>query len=224
MLNTVTKYLLISAMKYPDYPALVDSKITLTYQMTLEEAEKIALEWHERGLFKKPIAVMMEKGARTVAAFLGVALSGNYYTVIDTKMPQSRIEKILETFEPSAILTDRKNIRKAQELNRDYLVYEDLISRSISEENKAAVLAAENKIIDTDILYVLFTSGSTGIPKGVIITHRSVIDYTEWVAETFHFDHTTVIGNQAPFYFDNSVLDIYSAIRNGAPCYSADAL
>lgn len=216
MLNTVTKYLLISAMKYPDYPALVDSKITLTYQMTLEEAEKIALEWHERGLFKKPIAVMMEKGARTVAAFLGVALSGNYYTVIDTKMPQSRIEKILETFEPSAILTDRKNIRKAQELNRDYLVYEDLISRSISEENKAAVLAAENKIIDTDILYVLFTSGSTGIPKGVIITHRSVIDYTEWVAETFHFDHTTVIGNQAPFYFDNSVLDIYSAIRNGA--------
>ena len=70
-----------------------------------------------------------------------------------------------------------------------------------------------------DILYVLFTSGSTGIPKGVIISHRSVIDYTEWAAETFHFDSHTIFGNQAPFYFDNSVLDIYSTIRNGAALY-----
>lgn len=89
----------------------------------------------------------------------------------------------------------------------------------MSEVERKAVIEAENRIIDTDILYVLFTSGSTGIPKGVIITHRSVIDYTEWVGETFLFDQDTVIGNQAPFYFDNSVLDIYSAIRSGATLY-----
>ena len=90
-----------------------------------------------------------------------------------------------------------------------------MIEDPLTEDALKAVEKAENRIIDTDILYVLFTSGSTGIPKGVIITHRSVIDYTEWVSETFNFDHNTVILSQAPFYFDNSVLDIYSTIRNG---------
>lgn len=131
-------------------------------------------------------------------------------------MPKNRVEKILETFEPTVVLVDKKNEKKATELSRDYVVYDDLIERTLGEADRAAVEASENRIIDTDVLYVLFTSGSTGIPKGVIITHRSVIDYTEWVGETFCLDHSTVIGNQAPFYFDNSVLDIYSTIRNGA--------
>lgn len=216
MLHIVTQYLKDSAKKYSDHPGFIDTKVCLSYRQISEEAEHIAHGLVSRGLFKKPIAVLMEKGARNLAAFLGVALSGNYYTVIDTKMPQNRVEKILDTFNPSVILVDKRNEKKAQELGREYFVYEEQIETELTEADKKAVSDAESRIIDTDILYVLFTSGSTGIPKGVIITHRSVIDYTEWVAETFHLDHHTVIGNQAPFYFDNSVLDIYSTIRNGA--------
>ena len=216
MLHIVTQYLRASADKYPENNVFVDNKISLTYRQALNEAEKIAGRLVQNELFKKPVAVLMDKGARNVAAFLGVAMSGNYYTVIDTKMPQNRVEKILDTFEPSLVLTDRRNAKKAQELGRSCRIYEDLMETELSRDDLEAIEKAESRIIDTDILYVLFTSGSTGIPKGVIITHRSVIDYTEWVAETFHLDHHTVIGNQAPFYFDNSVLDIYSTIRNGA--------
>ncbi len=216
MLHIVTQYLRDAADLYSDYPAFVDNKNSITYKEALIESEKIASELLKNFLFKKPIAVMMDKGAQSIVAFLGVALSGNYYTVIDTKMPQNRVDKIIDTFEPSIVLVDRRNIKKAQEIGRKYLVYEDVIEEDISEKDRALISLAESKIIDTDILYVLFTSGSTGIPKGVIITHRSVIDYTEWVADTFNFDHNTVIANQAPFYFDNSVLDIYSTIRNGA--------
>ena len=216
MLNIVTQYLTDSVEKYPDYPAFVDQKNTLTYSETLVEAEHIAFDLVSRDLFKKPVSVMMDKGVGIISAFMGIALSGNFYTVIDTKMPKNRVEKILETFEPSVIIIDKKNEKKAIELGGEYVIYEDLIEKHLETDDIAAVKAAESRIIDTDILYVLFTSGSTGIPKGVIITHRSVIDYTEWVGETFHFDHNTIIGNQAPFYFDNSVLDIYSTLRNGA--------
>ncbi len=216
MLHMVTQYLKESAKRYPNHPALVDNKVTLTYEQMLLHAESIANQLVCRKLFKKPIAVMMDKGAMTVAAFFGVAMSGNYYTVIDTKMPQKRVEKIFETFEPNLIIVDSSNAKKAEEFEREFIIYDEVMASNLSQERRMEIERVENRIIDTDVLYVLFTSGSTGIPKGVIITHRSVIDYIEWVVETFDFDHNTIIGNQAPFYFDNSVLDIYAAIRSGA--------
>ena len=69
------------------------------------------------------------------------------------------------------------------------------------------------------MLYVLFTSGSTGIPKGVCITHEGVIDYIDCVTEIFQFSSKDSFGNQAPFYFDNSILDIYCSLKAGATLY-----
>ena len=70
--------------------------------------------------------------------------------------------------------------------------------------------------IDTDPVYSIFTSGSTGTPKGVVIAHRGVIDYIDWAVSTFGVTSEAVIGNQAPFYFDNSTLDIYLMYATGA--------
>lgn len=222
MLCSVSQYLRNSAVINPEGLSVSDGKTFLLYKELLEIAEKIACDLVNRGVFKKPIAVMMEKSPATIAVFWGVAMSGNYYSVIDEKMPQNRIEKILETLNPEYIVSNNRNKKKAVSLGIDssqILYYEDLITKEISDEESKRVLNAENRIIDTDILYVLFTSGSTGIPKGVIITHRSVIDYTEWASEAFAFNQESVFGNQAPLYFDNSVLDIYSSVRNGASLY-----
>ena len=216
MLHIVTQYLRKSAESYSNHVALVDNKASLTYKMVLNEAERIAYQLIARDLFKKPIAVMMDRSIKPIVSFFGIALSGNYYTIIDTKMPQNRIEKIFETFDPCLVIVDKRNIKKAQELGKETIVYEEIVEKTLTQDEEEKVASAESRIIDTDILYVLFTSGSTGVPKGVIITHRSVIDYTEWVAETFNLDHNTVLASQAPFYFDNSVLDIYSTIRNAA--------
>lgn len=220
MLHIVSQYLRGSAGRYPKHIALADGKKEVDYAEFLDQAERVAAALVERRMFKKPIAVLMDKGVQAVISFLGIAMSGNFYTVIDTKMPETRVRKILDIFQPSLILSDRKNKETAEALAFGYGIgaacWEDIVSSPSDRHWREEARRAESRIIDTDILYVLFTSGSTGTPKGVIITHRSVIDYTEWASETFGFGPDSVFGNQAPFYFDNSVLDIYSAVRNGA--------
>lgn len=71
----------------------------------------------------------------------------------------------------------------------------------------------------TDLLYVLFTSGSTGIPKGVTISHAAVIDFVDWICEKYKLGSDTTLCNQVPFYFDVSLVDLYIPFKTGATAY-----
>lgn len=217
MVRMVTEYLDSTAERLPDKVAFLSERDKLTFAELRESSRLLATGLLAQGIFRSPIAIFMEKSAACVAAFLGAAYSGNFYTPIDVKMPMHRILKIMETLSPAAVVTDSEHLAEAQKFAgcSVVLAYEDMQEQTVDETCLAKVARQQ---IDTDVLYVLFTSGSTGTPKGVIIGHRSVIDYTEWLANTFHFDENTIFGNQAPFYFDNSVLDIYSTLRNGATC------
>ena len=216
-MKSVTEYLDHSAALYPDKTAIVDQYQSITFQGLREEALHIASYIiHHFQLWHRPICFYLDKSASCISAMMGIAYSGNFYTPIDTKMPQARIQKILETFESPVILTDKAHLGKVKAFTENVFCLEDALHESCKESE---VYDKIDKIIDTDVLYVLFTSGSTGTPKGVIIGHRSVIDYINWVTETFQIDEKTAFGNQAPFYFDNSILDIYSMLKTGATMY-----
>ncbi|EAI7245402.1 amino acid adenylation domain-containing protein, partial [Campylobacter upsaliensis] len=134
---------------------------------------------------------------------------GNFYTLLDEKMPLERIEKIIKVLKPKAFITSKSLNLK---LDLPTLYTEDFESYERDEE---ALIKARLKHIDTNLLYVFFTSGSTGLPKGVSISHKSVIDYAFWVSEEFELDENEIIANQAPLYFDNSILDIFPTIKEG---------
>lgn len=128
-------------------------------------------------------------------------------------MPQSRIEKIFNILTPSLVITDKKHetIIRALNPNLAIILIDNLYD---SDFDDVLIKKVRNNIIDTDVLYILFTSGSTGDPKGVIISHRNVITYMEWSREAFNFDETTIFGSQTPFYFSMSVLDIFQTVRS----------
>ncbi len=216
MINNVTVWLDKTAEKFPDNVAFADENKKVTFKELRNEAILLAGEIVERKLFKKPIAVMIEKSVDTLIAFMAVAYSGNFYTVIDLSMPDSRKQKILEIFQPELIITVHSCDTTIKNLGveNEKVIYADESEKSGMDE--IAVLQQREKCIDTDVLYTLFTSGSTGTPKGVTICHRSVVDYTDWVEETFSITEKDSFGNQAPFYFDNSILDIYTSIKTGA--------
>lgn len=214
MIKNVIEYLENAARIYPDKIAFADGEISLTFSQVLEKAKRIAQHIIRQCgyIYNQPIAVYMEKSVHTLCAFLGIVYSGNYYCPIDRHSPKERCLKILSTLRPVCIVYQE---------NSCSVLDESLTSVFVKEayEEAGSLIYVENirhQILDCDPLYVLFTSGSTGTPKGVVISHKSVIDYTEWLSETFSFNSDTVFGNQAPFIFDNSILDIYSTLKNGS--------
>lgn len=215
MIRTVLDYLEVTEKRIPDTVALADENESITFGQFYAYVQSVATAISHYGFVSKPIAVFTEKSVRSVTAFLGVVMSGNYYVPIDVTMPSQRIAAIIDVLDPAMVIYNEKDSEKAKNIFDPIPLL--AVEETLNIDPDLVILDNIRKnIIDTDPLYILFTSGSTGTPKGVVISHRSVIDYTEWVSETFGIDETNVFGNQAPFYFDNSVLDIYQMLKNGA--------
>lgn len=213
--KTITDYLDLTVERYPNKIGVRDAQKAYTFSEIKEKAVKIGTTLGKLGLFKKPIAIYLDKNVDCFTSIFGVAYSGNFYTIIDVTMPKERIEKILRILGAEKIITEKKYEKDIQGFDIDLqpIYIEDVYECSADYREIDCI---HNRIIDTDVLYILFTSGSTGDPKGVIISHRNVITYMEWSGAAFGFDETTIFGSQTPFYFSMSVLDIFQTIRTGA--------
>lgn len=218
MQANVLEWLDTTAKLYPDKLAIHDETESYSFKQYRAKAVGIADMLISMNVaVKTPVAVYLEKSARVLVSFMGIAYAGCFYSPIDADMPAQRINKIIEVLQPKTIITTKALEAKLREssYSGDVILYED----AMPMETSGRVKDVQKRIIDTDLLYVLFTSGSTGMPKGVCISHRSVIDYIDWVTETFQITCEDSFGNQAPFYFDNSILDIYSSVKTGAALY-----
>lgn len=218
MIKMVTDYLDETEKTFTDKIAFVDEKRNVTFSQVKQEAEKVAMALIDRNIIKKPVAIYLGKTIECIHSLIGVGYSGNFFSILDTKMPYMRIEKIMGTLEPEIIITDQAHWDEAKKFSgkRQVLVYEKLMETQV---NSSRLKTVRNRIVDTDIFFVLFTSGSTGNPKGVVITHRAVIAYVEWGRETLNIDSETIFGNQAPFYFILSGFEIYHTLRSGCTTY-----
>ena len=215
MQKNVIEYLLRTAETYPQKIAVQDSVKEITFAQLLEHAHILASRVRQYGIMNSPVGVYIPKGCDAVTAFAALSMSGNFYVPLDTKSPSSRVESIITVLDTPILITDSEHFTDLQKItDRPILVIDN--SYTDSSIQCIAIEKLMEKQIDTDPVYSIFTAGSTGIPKGVVVSHRGVIDYIDWAIETFHIDSTSVIGNQAPFYFDNSTLDIYLMYATGA--------
>ncbi len=215
MIQNILDYLENSAASCPEKTAYEDLENHYTYAQALEYARRIGSALLAVLPQNAPVPVLMEKEAGTLHVFMGAVCAGCFYTLVEPEQPMERIRTILETLEAQVMVTTRSIKEQLQELEfpGKILLAEELLKHEIDEDGLAGRRRAA---CDTDPLYAIFTSGSTGAPKGVVVCHRSVIDFTEHFTKIFGFDRNDVIGGQAPFDFDVSVKDIYPALKVGA--------
>ena len=204
----VLEYLERSCAADPEAVAVADADSAYTYAALRATVRAVgAALTRLLGVRDRPIAVLTRRRAADLALMLGVVCSGNCYAPIDAETPEKRRRQILEILRPAAVLSA---VPDAAAGPVPLLTLDELRGGPVPET------LPWRSAKDTDPLYVIFTSGSTGEPKGVTVSHRSVIDMAEQFCAVFGFRPDSVFGGQAPFDFDISVKDIYLSLKLGA--------
>ncbi len=218
MQRNVMEYLEHIVDKVPDKTAYADEGTAITFHEVYEQSRTIGTYLHNEGYMREPIVVFMEKRPRTIVTFYGVIYSGCYYVPIDEEMPKHRIELIFENLHPRAVICDKVTEKKLSEYPFQGKIYQ--YQEMIKGWAEDSVLnAIRERQIDTDPIYIVFTSGSTGIPKGVVACHRSVIDYIDNLSEVLKVSEDTVFGNQTPFTVDACLKELFPVLKFGATAY-----
>src|SRR5262245_24578208 len=203
----------------PHKTAIIDGANRYTFVDVERYAKRCAsLLIKRREGTSAPIAVFLPKGAATIFADLGIIYSGNIYSNLDVKSPAQRIKNILGNLEPALIITSRALLASVVALGvePDKVQLIDEIFDDAIGYDPAAIAARLDRVIDTDPLCIINTSGSTGVPKGVAMHHRSIIDFMDWVMDRLALDGTEVIGSLSPFYFDIYTLELYLSLAKGS--------
>lgn len=206
-----------TANRVPDRIAFLDGKKSITFGELKENAERIGTCIAELLPVQSPVAVFMEKSLMEVAAFFGVLSCGDFYVPLDASLPQGRIVKILKRTQARVLLCDEANLALAEKLTEGTetsIVQVEPVLQTMP--NAALISRRREQVIDADPAYVVFTSGSTGEPKGVCASHRNALDYTEQLVTALSLDENAVFGNQAPFCYDACLKDIMPTIALGA--------
>ncbi|MGN6601349.1 MAG: amino acid adenylation domain-containing protein [Ginsengibacter sp.] len=166
-----------------------------------------------------PVALLLEHGKEAVIGITGVLKSGNIYVPLDLYYPIGRLKDMLEDSQCKVIIASRETIELATDLAESMEgitiinTAEGIMPR---KDNINATIQPNNKS------YVLYTSGSTGMPKGVIQTHRNVLHFIRTYTNNLHIGHTDKVSLLPTYSFDASVMDIFGALLNGAALYVYD--
>ena len=217
MQKNILTYLEATSARLPEKLAFSTGKEGMTFSEVQRGAAAIGSFLAAHGFYGEPVVIFMDKHPKTVTAFFGTIYAGCFYVCLDEKMPEARMRAILDNLMPRVLISDRKNLEKAKALGvANTYLYDDLSAEAILPECLAQVRARQ---CDTDAIYVVFTSGSTGVPKGVVACHRSVIDYTESLSEALGFSEHTVFANQTPLYFDAPLKELMPTLKFGATTY-----
>ncbi len=228
-----------SAQRLPHQAAVVSPEATLTYAELDRLSNQIANQLIDDGVGGGDrIALFLPKSTHSVAALFGILKAGAAYVPVDPNSPPQRAAYILRNCDIRGLVTSSEKVNALPEdffdggTVRSVLLVDNLGKEAICQQAKQAHVSSFAEVvancpvanpcvpvIDNDLAYILYTSGSTGEPKGVAISHLNSLTFVNWCFDEFAVKPSDKVSSHAPFHFDLSIFDIFCTIKAGATIY-----
>jgi amino acid adenylation domain-containing protein len=230
----VDDLLAASAARHPGRTAVVDGERSVTYAELEETANRLSNLLREHGVERGDrVGLFLDKSLEAVVGIYAILKAGAAYVPLDPAAPPTRLAGIAANADLRLLITGSEKAGLWQELREGGAPVETLVvlnaadgdvagpqgatllTSSALEAQPPAAPQVEGRVA-SDLAYILYTSGSTGVPKGVMLSHANAIAFVDWAAAEFEVRETDRLSSHAPLHFDLSVLDLYVAAKAGA--------
>lgn len=202
----------IQAEKTPDAIALTYKNQNVTYREMAENVHRVANALIVKKVkCEQAIAVLMDRSLEMVYTIYGVLEAGGFYIPIDPTYPKERIKHMLEDSKAEILIIDEANYNIVKDIHvNDLVVFEKDITTNYN------VLSPKVQINNQNLAYMIYTSGSTGAPKGVMISHRSIVNRLLWMQKKFQLTKEDRVLQKTPYSFDVSVWELFLPLLVGS--------
>jgi amino acid adenylation domain-containing protein len=240
MIRLLQEWVSRQAQARPDAAALVFNRERITYGQLEESSNRLARALKEAGCKRGDrVCFLIPKSPAAIISMLGILKADCMHVPLDTSSPVPRLSKIVESCEPRFIMAAGQVAHSLDGLFSDERFQSSVrvgwmdsaggegnnfraeFSASDLQAFSAEPLSYENG--PDDPAHILFTSGSTGVPKGVVITHSNVIRFIEWANSYFGIDSSDRLSGHPPLHFDLSGFDIFGTFAAGAELHLVPA-
>jgi len=216
-----------SASRYPDSAAFICGKRSVTYQELLEQTNQLANLLIERGVQKGDrVGVYLNRSLETAIAIYGIMRAGAVYVPLDPNSPTQRTQFLINDCNIGHLITNPAQQRTLQPVVADETALHTVVGLKadwpvytlawLEVFDRPADQMPQVRILEKDPAYLMYTSGSTGVPKGILHTHQSGLGYARLSADLYDLTSEDRVGNHAPLHFDISTFGYFSAPLVGA--------
>src|SRR5688572_19792929 len=227
--------LINSAAAHPTREAVRMNGRALTYEELDRQTNQLACALQAAGVQRGDrVGIYVHKSLASVIAVFGIMKAGATYVPLDPDAPARRLAYITRDCNIRTLLTAPEKLKTLLEFFTEgtpietVMLLEDLGETPIPFQGVPRVVAwpkilaltasplAPTGAIESDLAYILYTSGSTGVPKGVMISHRTIFTFIRWCYDNFRMTPDDRVTSHAPLHFDLSTFDLYATVKAGA--------